>query len=155
VDCLNRLVTSQWFGGHWEEITVVSLTPSPKFSASYFGEKKFFSFQEWNRDWISRVTVGSEDSKMLPAQLRAKRLVSISRVLTKSSDVQIEVPVADARWVSFGNFAIIPESLPIGPLRATRLSIATGRPIGKAVMQSIAPNARAVIINGTDGNSVH
>jgi hypothetical protein len=155
VDCLNRLVNSQWFRNQWSEVTVVSITSSPIFAASYFSEKKFFSFQEWKQEWITQVTVGSESDKWSNSQVRAKRLAAIARVLSTSSDVRVEVPVGDARWVSFGNFAVIPASLPTGPLRATRLSVATGRPTGKAVTQPIAPNARAVIINGSEGNSAH
>lgn len=148
-ECLKRLVTSQWFKHSWEEISVVSLVPEARFSASYFSEKKFISFQEWKPDWISSVTVGSSEN-ISPEVLRAQRLVGIARVLVKSSDVHIEIPAAENGYVSFGNFAVVPNSVVKAPVRATRISVATGRTVGKTVSQPVAVNARAVIINGAE-----
>ncbi len=148
--CLKNLMTSQWFKNGWEEISIVNLAAEARFSASSYSDKKFFSFQEWAPDWIPLITVGAEPDTMPASILRARRLVSIARVLTKSSDVLIEVPVAESKSVSFGNFAVIPAGLVKGPVRATRISVSTGRPVGKTISQPVASNAKAVIINGAE-----
>jgi hypothetical protein len=150
LECLKNLVSSQWFNHAWEEISIVSLVPKARFSASYYSDKKFVSFQEWEPDWITAVTVGDETDARVPAVFRANRLASIARILTKSSDVHVEIPASDAGYVSFGNFAVVPSGLVKGALRATRISVATGRAVGKSVSQPVAANAKAVIINGAE-----
>jgi hypothetical protein len=150
LECLKSLMASQWFNHAWEELSIVSLAPKARFSASYYTDKKFVSFQEWEPDWITAVTVGDEADARGPAVFRAKRLASIARVLTKSSDVHVEIPASENGYVSFGNFAVVPNGLVKGALRATRISVATGKVVGKSVSQPVAVNAKAVIINGAE-----
>ncbi len=150
LECLKNLLVSQWFKHDWEEISVVSLASKARFSASFYSDKKFVSFQEWEPDWITAVTVGDEaDARVLPV-FRARRLASIARVLSKSSDVHVEVPVSERGYVSFGNFAVVPSGLVKGAVRATRISASSGLAVGKTVSQQVVANAKAVIINGAE-----
>jgi hypothetical protein len=153
INCLRQLMTSQWFKNHWEEIAVITLTGTPRHALSYFGEKKFFNYQEWDPNWLTRITTAVEGEKTGTAEQRAIRLARLARILTKSSDVRVQVPVrTDGKngLLNFGNLAVVPAEISIGPLKVSRISLQTGLPFGRLVSQPITPGARAVIINGAE-----
>jgi len=117
------------------ELSLIGFTRGPTFFGSITADKKLFSLQMWNPDWLVDNTVAMDETgRETPAQKRTLRLANVTRALGQPSDVRMQIPASTrplagpliepkdptpAKPLVIGNFALVPSHMPRGTLIAT------------------------------------
>ncbi len=145
------------------ELSLIGFTRGPTFFGSITSDKKLFSLQMWNPDWLVDNTVAMDETgRETPAQKRTLRLANVTRALGQPSDVRMQIPASTrplagpliepkdptpAKPLVIGNFALVPSHMPRGTLIATAYTSAQQ---GRGKSASVTPpgpgRARALVL---------
>lgn len=137
--CLQNWLSSKPNFSQVTELSLIGFTHGSTFFGSITSNKKLFSLQMWNTDWLLENTVALEETgQETVQQRRSLRLANVTRALGQPSDVRMQIPastrslsgplvepkdVSPAKPLVIGNFALVPSHMPRGNLIATSYSV--------------------------------